>query len=52
MTQYGFRRYFKVGPIAIDRVRSWDHPKYSRFGFWFRYGGFTARFKDWLVLFR
>lgn len=52
MSNYGFRRYFKVGPFALDRLRSWDRPEYGRFGFWLRSGGFTLRFRDWLVLFR
>lgn len=42
--------------FAVSRVPSWSWPdverQYGRWGLWFRHGGFTARYRDWLVLFR
>jgi hypothetical protein len=45
----GFRRYFKIGPIALDRVGSWDSPTYPLFGAWCHPRGLTLRFRDWLL---
>ena len=46
-----FRRYFKVGPVALDRVPSWNDPYYPRFGVW-RHGrfGFTVRYRAFLMV--
>jgi hypothetical protein len=48
----GFRRYFRVGPIALDRVGvgSWDSMHYPLFGAWRHDRGFTLRFRGWLLL--
>jgi hypothetical protein len=48
----GFRQYAKVGPFSLCRVGSWDSPHYPLFGAWRHGGGFTLRFRGYLLAFR
>jgi hypothetical protein len=44
-----FKRYFKIGPFALERVPSWNDPIYPRFGLWGRRWGFTLRYRAYLL---
>ena len=58
MAEYFHKRVFGRqdgrSRINVDRIGSWDSPRYSRFGFWRWSGGrgFTLRYRSWLLMVR
>jgi hypothetical protein len=44
-----FKCYFKVGPVHLDRVPSWNDPYYPRFGVWRSDGGVSLRYRSYIL---
>ena len=47
-----FREFLRIGPIHLCRVPSWNDPHWPRFGFWRNDGGFSLRYRAYVLTFR
>ena len=45
----GFRRYFRIPGLSLDRVGSWDQPRYGLFGAWYSPRGISLRFRAFIL---
>lgn len=44
-----FRALVRAGRLHIEWLASWDEPWWPRFGGWRVPGGFTLRYRGWLL---